>query len=136
MTKPSQLDRARMGTATVLALFGLALLGWAALLFLLQCFAWLKTGVWQPVPMYAVFLSPALQMFMVGVVPPGGVTPLALAPSLGGHDSLEAVARALVGSAEGAFRIVSWLFSAALAAWLIALAIGSFFVAGFVVSHE
>jgi len=129
-------NTARGTVATVIALFGVALLGWAALVVLVQCLTWLKTGLWQPVPMYAVFLSPTLQMFMVGVVPPGGITPLALVPSLGDYDSLDTVVRTLVGSAEGAFRIVSWFFDVALTTWLVALAIGSFFFAAFVVSYE
>ncbi len=132
MTKTA--NAARGTGATVCFLFGVVLLGWAVLVFLVQCFAWLKTGLWQPIPIYAMFLPPALQTYMVGVIPPGSITPLALVPSFGSYDSLESLARSLAGSAEGVFRILAWLLEQALAGWLVALALGSFFVTAIIVA--
>jgi hypothetical protein len=60
----------------------LALVLWAAAIFLLQCLGWLKHAQWQPVPAAAMLLSPGARDFHFRMH--DGLNALDLVPALGG----------------------------------------------------
>jgi len=109
--------------ASLLMVVSWALNGYAVLLVFFQCLTWLKTGSWQPVPVYTLFVD-------LGRLPPGDITPLALVPSLADYNDPPSVARVVSGSAAGIEKLVTWLLETALSVWVFALAIGVFALAG------
>ena len=110
----------RGGIAAALGLLALGLLFWAAPLLLIQCTTWLKTGIWQPVPAFAVLLSPEAQTFNLRLTD-GHLTPLDL-PSWAAFDSLDAVAARAAGNMVGLAQILRWVLDTALGFWLVTLA--------------
>lgn len=109
----------RDNVAAGIQLLAGALVLWAVALLVLQAVMWLKTGTWQPVPAYAVFLSPTAQTFHLRLVE-GLASPLRLAPSWASFDSLDAVVESIAGSFAGLAQIVRWGLDIALGAWLLA----------------
>ena len=130
--------------AAALGFLALGFLFWAGALLLIQCTTWLRTGIWQPVPVFAVLLSPEAQtvnLRLTDGIPtsrPGSasgtkrevlisfmshLTPLDLAPSWAAFDSLDAVAARATRNMVGLARILRSLLDTALGYWLVALAI-------------
>ena len=104
----------------VLVLLMAGLFIWAALLMLVQCVAWLKTGAWQPVPLATVFLSSESPAH--GSLMQLGRRSALVAPSWASFVYPEEVAATVAGTAMGVFRIVLWLLEVALSVWLCVLA--------------
>jgi hypothetical protein len=67
---------------------------------------WIKSGEWQPVPFFALFLNEQSQS-MLRVY--DRLQPLALVPSWGSTDYLEQQASAVARSALGLRKIVTWV---------------------------
>jgi hypothetical protein len=109
---------------SALALTAMAFFLWALAIVCLQCLSWLKFGVWQPVPAYAVFLSPPAQAFQL--VPLGlfeaRISPLMAVPSALDFDSLDSMAAAFGGSMIGVAKIIAMLLGLPLSASLVAVA--------------
>lgn len=133
----------RAGTAAALRFLALGLLLWAGALLLIQCTTWLRTGILQPVPVFAVLLSPEAQTVNLGLTDgtatsrPRNVigtkrealisllshlTPLDLAPSWAAFDSLDAVAARAAWNMVGLARILRSLLDTAFSFWLVTLA--------------
>ena len=94
---------------------------WAAALVVVQCITWLKAGVWQPVPAFALFLSSEAQVLNLRLIG-GSLSALDLVPSWGSFDSLDSVVLAVSGRMVGFGRIVAWLLELPLLVWLLAVA--------------
>ena len=95
---------------------------WAVLVFAAQCMAWLKAGIWQPVPFVAVFISDAAKNAYFLVLD-SSTSPLDLALSLTALDSPDTLVTNLAGRAVGVQRILVWLLLLPLTVWLLALAL-------------
>ena len=104
--------------ALVAVLAAAALLFWAAILFLAQCLGWLKAGQWQPLPLYAVFLSQESQDFTLRMYETG-IQPLSLVRALGSSESLAQVTWGIAGDMLGLQKVVAWLLELPFAAWLV-----------------
>lgn len=133
----------RRGTAAAVGFLALGLLLWAGALLLIQCTTWLKTGIWHPVPVFAVLLSRQAQtvnLRLTDGIPtsrPGSasgtkrealisfvshLTPLDLAPSWAAFDSLDGVAARAAWNMVGLARILRSLLDTAFSFWLVTLA--------------
>jgi hypothetical protein len=121
-TRLESFDRWLMQTlALVAVLVAAALFFWALILVFAQCLGWLKSGQWQTLPLYAVFLSQesqdiALRMYETGI------QPLDLVPALGSSDSLTQVAGSFAGDMIGLRKVVEWLLDLPFTAWLVGAA--------------
>jgi hypothetical protein len=118
-------DQLIAGTAkSALLLAAIALFIWALAIFCLQCLCWLKFGVWQPVPAFAAFLTPAAQSYQL--VPLGlfeaHASPLMAVPSVLSFDSSEAISTAFGGPLLGVAKIIGSLLALPLSASLVAVA--------------
>jgi hypothetical protein len=89
----------------------------------MQALTWLKGGVWQPVPVFAVFLSPEAQAFQLRMTE-RGFSPLDAVPSWASFDSLDAVASGMSGKLLGLAKVVRWLLDTPLSVGLVVAAIG------------
>lgn len=98
---------------------------WALALLAVQCITWLKTGIWQAVPAFAVFLSPEAQLINLRMTE-GGLSPLDLVPSLASYTSADGVVAAVSGRMVGVSKIVGWLLEVSLAGWLIGLSLAAY----------
>lgn len=118
---------ALMGAAVVMALGGLALalFLWGAAILLFQCSTWLRVGLWQPVPAYALLMTERARDFDLRMTE-RQASPLDLAPSLGSYASFDAAQTAIAGKMVGLRRIVAWLLDIGLVGWLWGLALLSF----------
>jgi hypothetical protein len=116
----------RLKTMTVkmfslaLWLLALALLLWAALVVLVQCVGWLKSGGWQGVSVGLLFVSQEAHNF----IQTSGVTPNAIefVPSWGNALSIEDVSAKMAGRMVGLQMIFSWLLAIPLVIWNILIA--------------
>jgi hypothetical protein len=125
-------DRILMGAVKGLLILATAGIGlWAAATVFLQCICWLRFGMWQPVPAFAVLLSPGAQADQLTPLGLFGaqISPLMTTPSLMGFDSLESAASFFGGSMLGITRILSALLNWPLSAWLVGLATLGLYVA-------
>lgn len=118
-----------IGTWAVPIIAGLIV--WAVALVVTQCATWLQTGIWQPVPAFALFLSPEAQTLHLGTTE-GRLSPLKFVPSLASFDSLDALVIGVAGKQVGLAQIVHWLLDTALALWLVIAAV-NFMVASAVI---
>lgn len=109
-----------------LVLLMTAFFAWAALLLLFQAIGWLKSGVWQPVPVAAVFLSLAGQDSSIRVAG-GSSLPLELVPSLAAFSVPSEAAQHVAGRMVGLGQVVVWLLdlSMSLCLCLLAMLAGS-----------
>lgn len=110
---------ARRLAGSMAKLVAVGMLLWAAAVPARQGLTWLKTGVWQPVPAFAVFLSPEAKTYSLKLTSDKD-TPLDLIPSLADFQSLDAVADSVSGRMVGLAIVVRWLLDSALALWLAA----------------
>ena len=107
---------------------GVAFIGWAALLLLMQVLGWIKAGEWQPVPLFAVFLSDAAQADLrVYLVNP---QPLALVPSWGGAIGAEEIAAQIAGQLMGMRKALAWVLECPLLSALLLAGLAFFMAAG------
>lgn len=100
-----------------------ALILWAVFLFSLQCIAWMKFGLWQPVPFGAMLMSPDAQRSEIDVLTSIAertkLHPLDLVPSFGTFSSLDNAALAISNNMIGVARIAAWFLDVGLVVWLI-----------------
>lgn len=108
--------------AWLLLALGAMLPVWAALLVLVQCVTWLKSGNWQSVPAAAIFMTEEAQRTGLEVAQVR-LSPLDLAPSFASLNSTAAVVKAFSGSAVGLAVIVAWLLDVGLSVWLLLIAL-------------
>ena len=110
----------RRAAAMALYIAGAVMLFWAALIFGTQCLAWLKFGMWQSVPAFAVMLSSSAQSF--ALVPLGlldaSFSPLAMVPSMGSFETPDEVSSAIGGNLLGITKIASELISWPFSLWI------------------
>ena len=102
-------------------LLGLALLLWAALVVLVQCVGWLKSGSWQGVSVGLLFVSQETHNF----IQTSGIAPNAIefVPSWGNAVSIEEVSAKTAGRMVGVQMIFEWLFATPLVIWNILIAL-------------
>lgn len=100
-----------------------ALFLWGGALLLSQCITWLRDGLWQAVPGYAVLLTDEAREFQLRITQGKRFSPLDLVPALGSYPDLDAAVAAAAGKLVGLGRIVAWLLAAPLTLWLWALGI-------------
>lgn len=128
---PKPARRVAVTFAMTLVCAGIALLLYVALLLCAQAWVWLRFGVWQPLPMFSLFLSDADQKSAIAsmAIDPNANLPLALVPSIGDYAGAESLARRFTGKAEGAYKIALYLVQQSLGEWSLALAFAAFFFA-------
>ena len=116
---------------TALILIGFVLVCYAGLLLVAQGWTWLKSGVWQQLPMYSLFLTKDGQRWAVASMAIDQRQNLALAfvPAFGGYDGAESLARGFTGSAEGAYKIALHFVNLSLGACTFAMGAASFYFA-------
>jgi hypothetical protein len=107
--------------AFALMLLALALLLWAALVVLVQCVGWLKSGSWQGVSVGLLFVSQETHNF----IQTSGIAPNAIefVPSWGNAVSIEEVSAKTAGRMVGVQMICEWLFATPLVIWIILIAL-------------
>lgn len=122
-------DGALLNTLGFMALAaGVACVGWAALLLLMQILGWFKAGDWQPVPLFALFMSDAAQAdFRVYLVNP---QPLSLVPSWGGAIRAEEIATRIAGQLMGMRKVLAWVLECPLLVALLLAGLAFFLTAG------
>lgn len=115
-----KLDRWLLETLALVAVLAAALLLlWALALVFIQCLGWLKSGEWQPLPFYAVFLSQEAQELALKTYE-ARIQALAFVPTLGNFEGLEQVSTALSSDMVGLRKVVSWVLDLPLVLWLVA----------------
>lgn len=124
-----KLDGALLNALGFVALgAGVACVGWAALLLLMQILGWIKAGEWQPVPLFALFMSDAaqadLRMYLVNP------QPLALVPSWGGALGAEEIASQMAGQLMGMRKVLAWVLECPLLGALLLAGLAFFMAAG------
>lgn len=97
---------------------------WAGLIMSWQGGGWFRTGEWQPVPAYALFVNTDAQSNLQVFGDKKG-QPLQLVPAWGGPDSsdAEAIAESLAGKMLGMRKILLWLIELSLVGWLVVVAL-------------
>ena len=114
---------------TGLIFIGCGLMVYAAILLFAQGFTWLRSGLWQPLPMYSLFITEGGQRSAVAL--PGidvkQNLALTLAPPLGSFNSVESFARSFTGNAEGAYMIAVDLLGRSLGGWSFVIACLAFY---------
>lgn len=132
-------DKVLMASIQVSAwLTGVTFICWGALLFAAQALAWIRFGMWQPIPAFVAFMQPHDQMFQT--VPLGlfeaSWSPLQLTPSIAGFSSSEAISAAVCGNLLGLVKIVSSLLELPLSLWFLALGAGCLVIASSISESE
>jgi hypothetical protein len=97
---------------------------WALAILAVQCITWLKFGIWQPVPAYALFLSPEAKVSSLRLTE-SGISALDLVPPLASYNSPNSVVADLCGRMVGMSKIVGWLLDCSFGGWLVCLEIAA-----------
>jgi hypothetical protein len=121
LRRMTTLDRAEAVFVGFLRVAAACLLIWASGIVVLQGLGWLRYAECQPVPLWALFLSPEAQSFnlrMFEEMP----NALYLAPPLGTAGDAEVLVLAIAGRFVGIQVLVSWLIDVALSIWCLSAA--------------
>ncbi len=114
-------------TVVLQAVAGLAMIvlsHWAFALVIFQSIGWLRFGVWQPVPGYAMFMSEVAKDRSLRLYEQG-LQPLDMMPVFGSASGPQEVAHMAVGDWVGARAVVIWFLELPFGAWLLGAAIAA-----------